>query len=164
MVKLVMLAAFAFALGMTQVGGDASLPHPIQQVTTSKEVVITIVGFLSLLATHIFAIWRESRQRTWDIEDRKRAREEMKKQAEQQQIETISTAVEIARVSNANRNHIVDLLHQNTRLTEDAGEKASAAYTATLDFNQKLEALRRELQEKAMVTKAPDEESSNRRG
>lgn len=43
-------------------------------------LVTTVIGFLSMLAAHAFQMWREGRQRRWDIEDRRDARNRQERQ------------------------------------------------------------------------------------
>lgn len=155
---LVIFGCFAVsvyaAVQAAQAPADPSLGTP----TASNQftiLVTTIAGFASLLATHIFQFYRENRNRNWDLQDRAAAREEMRKHAEEQRVETIKTAIELARVSNINREHLLGAIEKNSQLTSEAGEKAQAAYTSANNFNSKLEALHRELAE--MAKKLPPE-------
>jgi len=117
--------------------------------------VTSIIGFLSLLATQLFAIWRQKQEtkaaeqrRKWDLEDRASARAEMQKNAELQRIETIQTAIEVARVTRSHRDHILTELTRNTEMTQVVGQKAEQAYVEANNFNEKLEKLRLELASK----------------
>lgn len=130
------------------------------QPTASNQfaiLVTTIAGFASLLATHFFQIFRESRTRKWDLADRTAARLEMRQHAETQRLETIQTAIELARVSNINREHLLGAIDKNTKITSEAAGKAEAAYTVATDFQSKIESLHKELIEAAK--KGPTETS-----
>lgn len=108
-------------------------------------ILSIVTGFAAMLAAQLFQFIRESRNRKWDLADRATARAEMRQHAETQRVETIMSAIEMAKVSNVNRQHIADMIGQNTELTADAALKAERAYVAANDFNSKLEALHREL-------------------
>jgi hypothetical protein len=124
--------------------------------------ITSIVGFLSLLATQLFAIWRQHQEtkaaeqrRKWDLEDRAAARAQMQKNAEQlqksaelQRIETVQTAIELAKVSAAHREHILQEISRNTEITQTVGAKADAAFVEANNFNDRLEKLRKELASK----------------
>jgi hypothetical protein len=130
------------------------------QPTASNQfaiLVTTIAGFASLLATHFFQMYRENRTRKWDLADRTAARLEMRQHAETQRLETIQTAIELARVSNINREHLLGAIDKNTKITSEAAGKAEAAYTVATDFQSKIESLHRELIEAAK--KGPTETS-----
>src|SRR5687768_11159224 len=86
----------------------------------------TIIGFLSLLATHGFQLWRERRNRQWDLEDREAARAELRKNNETQRLETIATAVQLARAAKIHNAQLVTQIAENTALTLKAGDKAEA--------------------------------------
>lgn len=115
--------------------------------------VTSIVGFLSLLATQLFAIWRDNQarkaarqQREWDLEDRRAAREEakeeMRRQAEIVRREQIATATDLAKVHQLNSRRIVEEIAKNTQLTHEVKAQAEAAYTAANNFTQRLEEAR----------------------
>ncbi len=110
--------------------------------------ITSLIGFLSLMATQIFSLWRESRNRKWDLEDRAAARAQMQKNAELQRIETIQTAIDLARVTKLHGEEIVKEISRNTEITQSVGEKADAAYVAANNFNERLERLRKELASK----------------
>lgn len=120
-------------------------------MTTTAVFFTTLAGVISLLATNFFAIWRDARNRKWDLEDRMMAREKQQRDAEAIRLETVATAIELARVSNTNRKHLADQLQHNTNVTMEAGEKAVAAFEAANNFNEKLEQLRRELMSSVAV-------------
>lgn len=151
MTKLVMLTAFIFAVA--QNGMNADVP-PITGVSSNASVIITLIGFLSLLATQLFEMRRAHRQRKWDLEDRKAAREELRKRHEIIQRETLETASEIARISVANRKHLDSKISENTKLTEDVNQKVQASAD---DFNTQLAALRKELRDTVESVTAPKE-------
>lgn len=133
------------------VAQDATAPPPTS--TDQKTIWVTsIIGFLSLLATQLFAIWRQNqetkaaeRRRQWDLEDRERARNDLRQQYEAQRKETISTASEIARIHLQNTRRIVEEISKNTEITEAVGRKADAAYSAGNDFNRRMEEMRQQL-------------------
>lgn len=114
-------------------------------------LVSTIAGIASLLATQWFQIYRENRNRRWDLQDRAAARAEMRRHAETQRLETMQTAVELAKVSNINRDHLLGAIGENTRITSEGASKAQAAYSVANDFNEKFESLHKELQSMAVV-------------
>jgi hypothetical protein len=117
------------------------------QVLNNQSYMIwtTVIGFLSLLATQIFGILRERRTRQWDLEDRASARLDAKMQAEAQRIETIQTAVQLAKVTQQGHAVIKREIEENTEITKQTAQKADAAYEAGNNFNVKLEELKREL-------------------
>lgn len=97
---------------------------------------------ITLLCTNFFQIWRESRNRKWDLEDRKAQRDLARVRAELLHNSTIETAFQVAKVSTRNKDHLVNEISKNTEITKDVGAKAQAAYEAANNFNEKLEALR----------------------
>ena len=144
---IVMTVAFAFVMGVTTISQEQSGQAIGTASNQATLLTTTIIGFLSLLATQGFAMWRESRNRKWDQQDRQAAREELLQRSERQRLEVIDTAVQLAKVSNANRAHMSAEINRNTTLTEEVGTKADAAYHAANDFTNRLETLRRELLE-----------------
>lgn len=112
-------------------------------------LVTTVTGFFTLIATQMFALWRESRNRKWDLEDRAAARKEMRHHADTQRLETVQTALDLAKVSAYNKQQLEGHIVRNTEITIAAAEKADAAYKAANNFNEKLEELRRQLTSKA---------------
>lgn len=151
------MGRFPDVLAVTLIGGawvasvaaQTGVDGPSSHATTETAMWVTsIVGFLSLLATQIFALVREHRNRQWDLEDRAAARAQMERNAALQRIETVQTAVELARITKEHRQHILQEISRNTEITQDVGAKAAAAHEAANNFNEKLERLRRELQSK----------------
>lgn len=120
-----------------QQAADASANLPTGS-TQFAILVSTIAGIASLLATQLFQIYRESRTRKWDLADRASARAEMRKSAEDQRVETIKTAIELAKVSHINNLQLLGAIDENTKITATAVDKAD-------NFNAKLEALHQEL-------------------
>lgn len=149
---------FAVSVCAGVIAQQQATADPAANVPTAQNqfaiLVTTIAGFASLLCTQLFQFYRENRNRKWDLQDRTAAREEMRKTVEEQRLESMKTAVELAKVSQANRDLIFSAIKENTSLTVDAGEKAMAAYTSANNFNSKLETLHRELV--AMATRLPD--------
>lgn len=99
------------------------------------------------------------RQREWDMQDRITARdllrrqveadrEELRQHAELQRLETLRTAAALAKVSNANRDVLVDKIDQNTKLTEVTRVQAADAYRIGNDFARRLEEIRQEISTK----------------
>ena len=133
------VSVYAGVIAQQQATADPAAAQP----TASNQFAIlitTIAGFASLLATHLFQFYKENRNRKWDLQDRASAREEMLRHQKAQRVETLQTAVEIARVSNINRDHLLGAIDRKTELTAEAGAK-------TDDFNSRLEALHQELAE-----------------
>src|SRR5688572_13234086 len=104
--------------------------------------LILLYGLLSLFVTQIFLTWREERQRKadrerekrnrdWDLADRAAARLA-------QQAETVSTAVQLARVQREHKAEVVAKIDHNTELTKQAMAVSVEAYKAGNDFNRKL--------------------------
>lgn len=120
-------------------------------------LVTTIAGFASLLATQLFQFYRENRNRKWDLQDRAAARKEVRDHAETQRLETMQTAIELARVSNINRDHLLGAIQANTQITADGAAKAEAAYSVANNFNTKLEALQKEL---VSMAKTPEKKEA----
>jgi hypothetical protein len=149
----------AGVVAQTQANAD-----PVANVPTAQNqfaiLITTIAGFASLLCTQLFQFYRENRNRRWDLQDRTAAREQMRKTVEEQRMEGMRTAVELAKVSQTNRDLIFSAIKENTTLTVDAGEKAQAAYTSANNFNSKLETLHRELI--AMSTKLSPDKSDQK--
>lgn len=144
----------AGVVAQTQANADPTGGVPTAQ-NQFAILITTIAGFASLLCTQLFQFYRENRNRKWDLQDRTVAREQMRKTNEEQRMEAMRTAVELAKVSQTNRDLIVGAVKENTVITVDAGEKAAAAYTSANNFNSKLETLHRELI--AMSTKLTSE-------
>lgn len=105
---------------------------------SESTVIVIIIGFLSMLATQGFALWREYRNRNWDLEDRSKAREEIHQRAEDLKLTTSAVTVELMKVLEENRKHVMEELQKNTAITESASKKADAAYNAGNNFNEKL--------------------------
>lgn len=156
-----MTFAVMFALAVASASQDQSGEATASNQTTI--LITTIVGFLSLLATQGFTMWRErqaekarERQREWDLQDRASAREELRRRAEEtkdevrrsseaQRMETIATAVQLARAAKRQNAELTDKLDRNTELTQMVGAKADAAYEVGNNFSQRLKELRDEL-------------------
>lgn len=115
-------------------------------------LITTIAGVISMLATQIFAMFRESRNRKWDLQDRAAARAEMRENTRLLRLENMQTATELARVSMINSEHLLDVIKENTDITSRGASQAEAAYSEANNFNKKLEELHRQLQQ--MVTDA----------
>lgn len=156
---LLCIAIASAALAAQQHQQEAQNINPPTASSQTTILITTVAGFLSLLATQFFSMWRENqrerakrdeaeRQRKWDLEDRRAARVEMRQHAETQRLETIQTAIELAKVSNINRQQLVGEIKANTKLTEEAAAKAADAYVAANNFNEKLERLHQELLKK----------------
>lgn len=111
--------------------------------------VTAIAGILTLLATNFFQIYRESRNRKWDIADRQEQRRREAIRAQAQHNSTIQTAFELAKVATRNRDDVIAKVDENTALTAEAVKAAGAAYEAGNSFNAKLEALTRDYLERA---------------
>ena len=135
------------AAQQAQPSGTSSVDMPNMPTGSSQTYILitTIAGFASLLATHYFQMSREKRQREWDLQDRAQAREELRKHAETQRVETLQTAVELARISTINRQTLKKAIDDNTRITEEIGKRADEAYAAGNNFNAKLEDLQLQL-------------------
>jgi hypothetical protein len=99
-------------------------------------------------------MYRENRTRKWDLQDRTAAREEMRRLSETQRLDTMQAAIELARVSNINRDHLMGAIKENTQITsEGASQAATAASVASgvaSDFSARFEALHKELQSMAV--------------
>lgn len=139
--RLVMTFSFMFALGVSTYADVTPGTSENQQTI----IWTTVVGFLSLLATQVFAMWREYRNRRWDLENRKLAREELDRKFERQAGETVATAVQLARLTKAHHEEVTSQLEKNTELTRQASAKAEAAYEAGNNYTQRLNDLRAEL-------------------
>jgi hypothetical protein len=127
----------------------AQTPEGSGSATNQTTIWVTsLIGFFSLMATQIFSLWREARNRKWDLEDRAHARAQMQKAAELQRIETIQTAIQLAKVTTAHSEQIVKEISKNTALTKSVGDKADAAYGAANNFTERLDRLRQELESK----------------
>ncbi len=118
-------------------------------------LITTIAGFASLLATQLFQFYRENRNRRWDLEDRMKARAEIKKASEVQRLETIQTAIDVVRVSNINSSKLLGAIDKNTEISTDAGSKAEAAYNAANSFDARMEALQTKFE--GLVTQLVEE-------
>lgn len=158
MAELVLTIAFALALSVTTAtqGHDGNPPTAENQTTI---LITTIAGFASLIATQVFALINESRKRKWDLADREAARREVRQHAETQRLETIQTAIDLAKVSNVNRQQLLTRIEHNTNLTQEAKQSAEAAYTAANNFNEKIETLKRQLASKSDTIDHIDEVS-----
>jgi hypothetical protein len=146
---LIIAGLFAVSVWASVIAAQEPQPDTARSGSSIALMITTVAGFASLLATHLFQFYRENRNRRWDLEDREASRQEMRKTAETQRVETIQTAIELARVSNINREHVLGAISKNTEITSEASAKAEAASvvvasTAT-NFNDKLEALHSEL-------------------
>lgn len=156
MTQIASTAVFALALGLVTQAVTYDPPTAGSQNTI---LITTLVGFASLLVTQLFALWRESRNRRWDLDDREAARREAKHHAEAQRVETVQTAIELAKVSQANRDQLLRHLEHNTQITREAKESAEAAFAVANNFNEKMETLRRQLASKSQTIDHIDEVS-----
>lgn len=75
-VSLSLIAAADISQLAAQISPSAPATAERLQDNQFTILVTTIAGFLSTLVALIFQIWRESRNRKWDLENRKLAREE----------------------------------------------------------------------------------------
>ncbi len=135
MTKLIMTSAFGLSLTAATYAQDA-VATPV--TPTNVVLVTTIIGFLTLIATNVFALWRESRNRKWDQEDREIARMNARN-------ESHAVAVKLATVVNQQHKELAAKLDENTEMTKAVGEKAVAAYDAANNFNNKLEDVKSQL-------------------
>ncbi len=124
-------------------GAGSSAPSASTQFAI---LITTIAGMISMLATQFFAMYRENRNRKWDLQDRSTARAEMRESNRTLRLETMQTATELARVSMINSGHLLGAIKENTQITTEGASKADAAFSAANNFNAKLEALQLELQ------------------
>jgi hypothetical protein len=124
-------------------GGGSAAPSASTQFAI---LLTTIAGMVSMLATQFFAMYRENRNRKWDLQDRETARAEMRENNRTLQIQNMQTATELARVSMINSGHLLDAIKENTEITTGGASKAEAAYSEANNFNKKLEALQLQLQ------------------
>jgi hypothetical protein len=152
MTRLTMAGTAVFAVALAaahvlaqQAAGGAAPVDPPTGSNQSTILITTMAGLATLFFTQAFALWRESRNRKWDLEDRMAARREMRAHAETQRLETIQTAIDLAKVSNINRQQLTEHLTRNTEITQAAKDQAAAAYQAADNFNEKLETLRKQL-------------------
>ena len=125
-----MTGAFIVALSAATYSQEPGAP-PISN--TNVVLVTTIIGFLTLIATNVFALWRESRNRKWDQEDREIAR--INARVEQQR-----TAGALAAVVKDQHEELKSELVKNTEITQEVGAKAVAAIDSANNFNAKLTA------------------------
>lgn len=135
----------------TMSGGGVAPPSASTQVAI---LITTVAGVVSMLATQFFAMYRESRNRKWDLQDRTAARAEMRENNRTLRLENMQTATELARVSMINSGHLLEAIKENTEITHGGASKAEAAYSEANTFNAKLEALHRELQNLVLVQEA----------
>lgn len=154
---VVILGSFAVSVYAGVVAAQAEHAGVAAAPTASNQfaiLVTTIAGFASLLATQFFQMYRENRTRKWDLQDREQARAEMRRHAETQRLDTMQAAIELARVSNINRDHLMGAIKENTQITSEGTSKAEAAYLVAsgvaTDFSAKFEALHKELQSMAL--------------
>lgn len=139
---LIMTIAFIGAWAIT----TFSQGTDIGTVENQQTIIWTsIFGFLSLLATQLFSIWRDHLKGKRDKQERDDARATLAANLAAQKLETIETAVQLARVARQHNEAIAKQIAQNTELTKQVGEKAEAAYEIGNNFHQKMEALRQEL-------------------
>jgi type II secretory pathway pseudopilin PulG len=112
-------------------------------------IVTSIIGFLSLLATQLFSIYRDREQRKRDLQDRAEAREAARQEARETanllRREQLATATTLAQVNKKNTERVVAEVSRNTEITEAVGAKADKAYSAANEFTTRLEAMRNEL-------------------
>lgn len=142
---VLMTMSFVLVLASYTAAQEPNIGTASNQTTI---LITSIIGFLSLLATQLFALWREQRNRKWDLQDRRAARDEVRKHAQLQLQETVQTAIEMAQQQRASQQRIVEEISRNTALTQQVGAKADAAYVAANNFTERMEQLRRELRSK----------------
>lgn len=130
-------------------GNGSSVPSASTQFAI---LITTIAGMVSMLATQFFSMYRENRNRKWDLQDRAAARAEQRETHRTLRLETMQSATELARVSMINSGHLLGAIKENTQITTEGASKADAAFSEANNFNVKLEALRRDLQ--SMVKEA----------
>lgn len=148
MSKLTSTFVLMFALIVAHESGQGG-PDAATSSNQFTILVTTVAGFAGLIATQVFALWRENRNRQWDLQDREMTKREMRQHAETQRIETIQTAVDLAKISHVNRQQMIDRIDDNTQLTRAAKETTEATYVATSSYKEKLEELRKQLSARA---------------
>ena len=117
------------------------LPH--SDGTLAALLISAIAGIVTLILTNMFTLWRDSRNRKWDKEDRELARKEAALRAQMQRTEMIYTAAELAKLTKKNRDIMIAEIERNTELTQETNVKAEAAFREANNFNQKIENLKR---------------------
>ncbi len=150
-----MLFLVIVAIGLvvaTHAQSGASESNIGTESNQSTIIWTSVIGFLSLLVTQFVSLWRdhqrresEKQQREWDLADRAAARAEVLKQVKEQKLETIETAVQLARVVNAQKEEITQQIRHNTEITKQTGRDAMAAIEAGNNYAQRVAELRKEL-------------------
>lgn len=125
-------------------------PSSVASGSSTALIITTLFGFLSLMATSIFQILRDKRQREWDLQDRRMARQESLDKAERdkqellmnaelQRVATIQAAIELAKSARRDREQLEAAISQNTALTVAAGTEAVSAVSKQGDRLSQLE-------------------------
>ena len=150
---VVLLTLWAVSV-YAQTGGVPDLmpapEHPYDQMI----LVTTIIGFLTTITTLLLNTWKEARNRRWDLEDRRLARQDHDKKLDNQtdelrriaQLESELTRARAAQVEaelkaeaartakalQTTQHVIVDKINENTEVSKSAFKEAN-------DLNRKLE-------------------------
>lgn len=155
-VRLGLVSLIAVVWVVSVFAQDPSSPSSATANNQTAMIVTSIVGFLTLLVTQIFSMWKQNQEkkaaeqrRQWDLEDREIARQQMKTSAQKQLQETVQTAVTLADVTEKHHAQTLRELTKNTELTKAVAAKADAAYDAANSYAAKTEELRKELKAKA---------------
>jgi len=89
-----------------------------------------LVTVVSVAGAAIWQYLRENRQRRWDLEDRRMAREHV-----------VQVASDLADTVKDNNRSLHEAISENTGKTEQAIKAADAAYSEANDVNKKIEKL-----------------------
>jgi hypothetical protein len=125
LIVYLLLAQYAFA------AAAALQPDPAQDTSLSKPVIGQIVLFLTTVAGFAYTIYRENRNRRWDLEDRERARAAL--------AETVTDSQKaLAKTVQGQQMKLIEKIDENTELTVTAIDSAEKTYREANDLNQKL--------------------------
>ncbi len=96
----------------------------------SDAVAMQLVTLATVIGAHVYTWIKDARQRKWDLEDRRMARQH-----------TSRTAEELAEKVAGTNQSLHEAIAENTIKTEQAIDRADAAYTEANSVNQKIEQL-----------------------
>jgi hypothetical protein len=126
-----LLLAYYVTAAVVAAQQPPSPPQSLADGYLSAPAVGQIILFLTTVLGFVITIYRENRNRRWDLEDRERTAKALVAQ-----VDTVSKT--LATKTAASHDALATKIDENTELTATAISKASDAYKEANDVNQKL--------------------------
>lgn len=120
---MVLLMTGANALELCALYALQQPPPPVTQTAEqwgagSGSLAVQIILLITTLSGFVYTIYRENRNRRWDLEDRERARQELAQRVELATLRQASAATQ-------HRDEIMEVIDKNTQMNEAALREAN---------------------------------------